>query len=142
MQPPLWLTIAENELGVTEIPGPKSNNRILEYHKSTTLKATNDDIPWCSAFVNWVMQKAKIPGTLSAAARSWLSWGVGLNNTYPAFGAVVILRRGNNPAQGHVGFYVGNTTPETVRVLGGNQGDKVSIINYKKEHVLGYRWLG
>ena len=29
---------------------------------------------------------------------------------------------------------------ETIRVLGGNQGDKVSIENFPKSQVLGYRW--
>lgn len=136
--PPKWLEVAEGELGVAEVPGEDNNLRVLEYHKTTALKATQDSVAWCSSFVNFCLLKAGIQGTHSAAARSWLSWGKELKE--PKFGCIVVLKRGNSPSQGHVGFYVGSTTPETIRVLSGNQSDKVSIQNFKKSDVLGYRW--
>lgn len=139
---PAWLAIAEKELGISEKIGSAHNPRILEYHKATSLMATTDETPWCSAFANWVMRQVGIQGTTSAAARSWLKWGAELDSKHPAFGCIVVLSRGNNPAQGHVGFYCGSTTPDTIRVLGGNQGDKVSIVNFKKTGVLSYRWPG
>lgn len=45
--------IARAEIGVQEIAGVKHNERILQYHQATTLKAEADEVPWCSAFVNW-----------------------------------------------------------------------------------------
>ena len=44
---PRWLSVAYQELrlGIREIPGPEHTGRILDYHKSTTLKATTDEIP-------------------------------------------------------------------------------------------------
>ena len=54
---PKWLEIALKEVGVSEIKGGE-NKRILEYHASTTLKAKEDEIPWCSSFVNWCMVQA------------------------------------------------------------------------------------
>ena len=66
-----WIDIAKGEMHQAEIPGPMANPRIVEYHATTSLKATFDEVPWCSAFVNWVMEQAGIKGTGSAKARSW-----------------------------------------------------------------------
>ena len=134
---PKWLEVAEKELGQHEVAGPESNPRIIEYHKSTTLKATSDEVPWCSSFVNWTMQESGFKGTRSAAARSWVSWGKELKK--PEFGCVIVLKRGDSPSSGHVGFWVGEG-PDHVKVLGGNQGDQVSIANFNKSNVIAYRW--
>lgn len=136
---PAWLQLAENELGVSEIPGPKNNPRILEYQKFTTLKASDDEVPWCSAFANFSMIGAGQKGTWSAAARSWLAYGTGL--TVPAYGCIVVLRRGKSNWQGHVGFYVGTDKNGNYMILGGNQSNKVSIQPFKATDVLGLRWV-
>lgn len=133
---PKWMEIAEKELGQHELSGPESNPKILEYHKATTLKASSDEVPWCSSFVCWVMQEAGYKTTRSASARSWESWGLPLKR--PEFGCVVVLKRGTG-GQGHVGFYVGEG-PDHIKILGGNQGDKVSIANLNKQNVITYRW--
>ncbi len=59
-----WMDIATAELGVHEdsLPG-QHNARIVEYHQTTTLKATDDETPWCSSFVNWVMKQSGRSGT-------------------------------------------------------------------------------
>lgn len=132
-----WMDIAESKLGVKERSGPDAHPDIVEFHQHTSLKATSDEIPWCSSFVNYCMDKAGIPGTHSAAARSWLKWGRAINIPLP--GCIVILKRGTNPAQGHVGFYAGESSG-TVRILGGNQGDRVCYSRYAKTDVIGYRW--
>ncbi|MGL4677802.1 MAG: TIGR02594 family protein [Plesiomonas shigelloides] len=127
--------IAKGEIGQKEIVGPADNQRIVEYHGTTTLKATDDETPWCSAFVNWCHHQAGIPGTNSAAARSWLNWGVSV--TDPQEGDVVIFKRGNPPS-GHVAFFV-KREGDIIRCLGGNQSDQVKISGYKVADVLGYR---
>src|SRR6267378_6228736 len=100
---PPWLVRAIGELGVAELPGEESNLRILEYDLETTLKATSDEVPWCSAFLCWCFEREGIPSTRSAAAKSWLDWGVSISK--PIQGAVVVLSRGENTLQGHVGLY-------------------------------------
>lgn len=45
--------IAKSQIGFKEIPGPDHNKKILEYHTTCLLQATNDETPWCSAFANW-----------------------------------------------------------------------------------------
>jgi|GEM_PF-1164548 len=136
---PPWYTLAKQEMeaGVAEIAGDEHNPRILEYHQTTTLKADDDEKAWCSAFINWCVEMTGVKGSGSAAARSWLQWGFRLMN--PRLGCVVVFSRGRNPAHGHVGFYVGEADGK-VMVVGGNQGDQVSVAGYAKDRVLGYRW--
>jgi conserved hypothetical protein TIGR02594 len=138
MSQPIWLQHAEREIGVTEIPGEVHEDRILQYHKCTSLKATDDETPWCSAFVNWCMERAGIKGTNSAAARSWLDWGQVLDT--PREGCIAIFKRGKPPS-GHVTFYVGpSPDPTYINCLGGNQGDMVKCSRYAIADILGYRW--
>ena len=140
MTVPLWMRLAEAELAahVREVPGPGNNPRVVEYHQATSFKATDDAVPWCSAFVNWCFKEVGISGTRSAAARSWLTWGEALDQ--PEYGCVVVLARGKNPAQGHVAFFTDRRPDGHLLLLGGNQGDAVSIAAYLPEKVLAYRW--
>ena len=134
---PAWMEVAIAESGQREIPGPRHNERILEYHRWTSLQASDDETPWCSAFVNWCMGKAGFAGTNSAAARSWLTWGQRIE---PRYGCIAVLWRGSPAsAQGHVGFYVGEDDGY-ISLLGGNQGDRVSIAKFPKTRVLAFRW--
>jgi uncharacterized protein (TIGR02594 family) len=138
---PPWLTIARAELGVLETPGPESTPRILEYLAATRLPPSmhDDETPWCAAFVCWVLQQAGLEHTASAGARSYLRWGRLL--TDPRLGCVVVLSRPNqdNPSSGHVGFWVGDGQRGPL-ILGGNQGNAVTIRPYAARRVLGYRW--
>lgn len=130
-----WLRLAEKELNTAEIPGDQHNPRILEYHAATTLVATSDEVPWCSAFVTWCLENSGMKSTRSAWARSYLNYGEKIND--PKFGCVVVFARG--ATSGHVGFYVSENADE-VLVLGGNQSNRVSMAYYSKRLVLGYRW--
>jgi uncharacterized protein (TIGR02594 family) len=127
--------IAQGEVGQKEIAGAENNPRIVEYQQAVDLHATDDETPWCSSFVNWCNMQAGVARTKSAAARSWLQWGVKVDP--PQEGDVIILKRGNPPS-GHVGFFV-KSADGLVYVLGGNQSDQVKISAYKRDDVLGYR---
>lgn len=132
------MTVAYRETGVKEIMGDEHHMRILEYHQVTDLQAKTDEVPWCSAFICWCMEKCAIPSTRSALARSWLNWGIELEK--PKEGCVVVLWRGRKDGpSGHVGLFV-KETEKSVYVLGGNQDNSVRLSSYSKERVLGYRW--
>ncbi len=131
---PPWLSIARKEQGVLEEAGIVNNPRILEYHKSTKLRATTDEIPWCSSFACWCMEKAGIPSPKSARAKDWLDWGVPVEK--PTLGCIVVIRRAIN--KGHVGFYESEDS-YSIALTGGNQRDSVCILLYPKTRVLGYR---
>ncbi len=138
---PLWAEIAFRELlfGVAEIPGTEHSARILEYHKTTGLGASDDETPWCAAFVSWALRAVGIRGTGLANARSFADWG---EPCLGRLGGIAVLWRGDpNGWQGHVGFVVGER-PGFIRLLGGNQGDRVSIADYPAERLIGYRWPG
>lgn len=136
-----WHQIAMEELayGVAEVPGNNHNPRILEYHATCSLKATNDETAWCSSFVNWCVIQAGLEGTNDAAARSWLGWSGGSKIKSPRTGAIAVLRRGSQPWQGHVGFFI-DMSDGHVSLLGGNQSDSVSVAPFPKEKVLAFVW--
>ena len=134
---PLHYTIAVQELGVAEIQGKTHNSRILKYHLTTTLKASDDETPWCSSFANWCVIESGKKGTGSAMARSWLKWGEPVD--MPKVGDVVVFWRENkNSSKGHVAFY-SSSDDKYITVLGGNQTNKVCYAKYPRAQLLGYR---
>ncbi len=135
---PVWIELAEKELGVKEIRGGEAA-RIIEYHRATKLAATEDEIAWCSSFMNWVMKKCGRHRTYSASARSWLQKDAGKQlDSFKEY-AIVVFKRGNSSWQGHVTFAIKEDATR-VYCLGGNQGDKVGYSWYSKSKVLGYVW--
>lgn len=127
------------ELGVEEIAGPPSNPRIDEYLRTVGL--SGDETPWCAAFVNWVLMENGLPGTKSAAARSFLNYGVEVPKGKESVGDIAVFSRGDASWQGHVGFIAKVPSPgdETICILGGNQSDKVSIAPQSMARLLGVR---
>jgi len=131
---PVWLLVAEKEIGQKEDP-ILENSRIIQYHSITTLGALKDEVPWCSSFVSWCLEEVGIDSTKSAWARSYLDFGHKIKK--PVLGCVCVFKRG--AVNGHVAFYI-SETKNSIRVLGGNQGNKVCYSNYKKSDLLLYRW--
>jgi uncharacterized protein (TIGR02594 family) len=134
------LAIAKNEIGVTEKVGSENNPRILEYHKTTTLQATDENIPWCAAFVNWCLQQAGMKGTGLANARSFLTWGREILPDEIEEGDIIVMGRTSDPTKGHVGFFVGWTEDKFgFRLLGGNQLDGVNIKEFDRGRIISIR---
>lgn len=132
--------VAIKELGVHETPGSAATARIILYNAHTTLKATSDEIAWCSSFANFSTDIAGFPGTHSAAARSWLDWGIVLDA--PVLGCIVIFDRKDpaNPNAAHVAVCDHpDISNGIIRVVGGNQKNSVCVSRYSVNEVLGYR---
>lgn len=134
---PLHFACQELILGVREFPDPGENPRIVEYLKVVGL-GPDDETSWCSAFVAWCHQQAQVPiPHVTGAARSWLKWGQSVGE--PRVGDVAVLWRGSRSSwQGHVGLWVGGGGGAAI-LLGGNQGDAVSVAPFSTQRVLGYR---
>ena len=137
-----WMVHALNELGQRELPGDAENPRVHAYYASVigeerSSHLHDDTTPWCSAFANWCMQHYG-PGSGSLSARSWTHWGIPSERR---MGCVVVFSRPPDPSHGHVAFYTGEHA-DSLLVLGGNQGNSVSIKPYAKTRVIGYRWPG
>ena len=93
---------------------------------------------WCAAFVNSTLQQAGMQGTGKLNARSYLDWGQAVDA--PERGDIAVFSRGDPSGwQGHVGFFDGYNEDGTIRVLGGNQGNAVSIASYSPNALLGFR---
>ena len=136
------LETAINEFGVKEIKGPIHNERIVQYAQESNLTwITDDETAWCSTFINWVAKESGLKYSRSAAARSWLKMGFDVSEPEPG-DLVVFWREDINSHYGHVGIYMGFSIDKTrIYVLGGNQGDAVSISAYPAERVLSFRRL-
>lgn len=141
-----WMRVAHGELLIHENSAPgQHNKRIVEYHQTTTLKATDDETPWCSAFVNWALVKSGYTGSGSAAARSWLEWGTKL--TCPREGAITIVKKkaasttAGTASGFHVAFLV-SASSSALRLLGGNQSNSVKFSDFSTTQweLKGYRW--
>ena len=142
--------IASRFVGVKELPGEQDNPFIMAFLKLDASWPENEGVPWCSAFVNFVSWLLRLPRSKSLSARSNLSVGtpVGIHEARVGFDIVILKRgEGNQPgperldAPGHVGFFAGWQDPTTVLVLGGNQGNAVSIQPFLSDRILGIRRL-
>jgi uncharacterized protein (TIGR02594 family) len=94
---------------------------------------------WCAAFVNWCLIQAAAPHLGYATARSWLDFGTPV--AHPVHGCITVIKPSSSTGSttGHVAFYV-ETRGNHVHLLGGNQGDAVSVAPFRETKVLGYRW--
>lgn len=113
--------------GVMEYEGRDAHPRILEYLATTTIRATDDATPWCSAIMNWAVRQLGMAGTDSAASASWEKWGEALKK--PVDGCIIGFIR--QDGSGHVGIYIGEDE-YNYKILGGNQADRVKISNFAK----------
>ena len=138
MQQPRWLATAWAELGQREVEGASDNARIRAFFRDVGQPVSlHDEVAWCAAFVGACIERAGLASTRSLMARSYLRWGAALGEG--RFGAVAVLSRGSDPSAGHVGFLLGETASHVV-LLGGNQGDAVSVAAFPKTRLLGLRW--
>ena len=129
----------ERKAIIKELPVAGQNHpRIVWYHAFTTLKATTDEVPWCSAFMCAAAASCGYPSTKSALARSWAKYG---DEGTGEVGDIVILSRGNSTTTGHVGFINSQYRKgdEYVEILGGNQNNCLSVAKFKADRIVAIR---
>lgn len=138
MEQAAWLKAAWAEFGVREIPGAASEMRISGYFRDCGHgEITSDAVPWCAAFVGAMLKRAGFGTTGSLMARSYLEYGQAMATPVP--GAIAVLSRGTDPSAGHCGFYLGSAEGQII-LLGGNQGDAVTVEAFPEPRLLGFRW--
>ena len=138
MADPVWLTKATEYIGTAEVSGKKHNPKIVELWSLAKVpnKVTDDETPWCAAFVSAMLEISGFVSAQTGWARAYLDWGKSI--AIPVRGCIVVFSRGKN--MGHVGFVVGRDKNGNLMVLGGNQGDAVNIKPFAVSRVIGYRW--
>lgn len=141
--------IAQRFIGTKEIPGSRDNPQVLAMLQLDAAWPDGDEVPWCSAFTNYVAWLLRLPRSKSLSARSWLAVGTPVPlEKARANSDVVILKRGEGDqpgpevlaAPGHVGFFSG-LIDDNVYLLGGNQSNQVNVSSFPKSRVLGVRRL-
>lgn len=127
-------------IGQEEKAGYEDNNPVIVgMIRRVWSWAKEDEIPWCSAFMNAIAEELSLEKTNTLAARDWLDVGEEIEE--PEKGDVAIFwRESISSWKGHVGIFVRKDS-ENIWVLGGNQGNKVSISPYPIYRLLGFRRL-
>lgn len=121
--------------GIAETPGPQNTPVIMGWAKELKIDYYKaDETPWCGLFASIVMARAGRPIAKDPLrALSWAEWGVPV--TIPMYGDILTFKRDGG---GHVGLYAAEDD-QFYYVLGGNQGDKVSISPKRKETLFAAR---
>jgi uncharacterized protein (TIGR02594 family) len=139
-----WLSLEEGpkhllkaiELyGTKEIVGPKHNPVIMGWAKELGITYyKNDEIPWCGLFMAIVIKRAdRTPVKDPLRALSWVNFGKEVKD--PMLGDILTFKRDGG---GHVGIYCGENK-SVYYVLGGNQGNTVSIVPIAKSRLFEVR---
>jgi uncharacterized protein (TIGR02594 family) len=151
---PRMLLEALKLYGVLEAAGPGNNPTILAWADEVGDKAGTayakwaagwyaaDSTAWCGLFMAVVAVRANVesrpermPPEKYLSALEWTRFGVGMNHKDAMLGDVLVFSRSGG---GHVALYVGEDAT-AYHVLGGNQGDTVSLTRILKARCVAVR---
>ena len=140
--------LAQRFTSIEEVGGNVDNPQIMAMLKLDARWPSNDEVPLCSAFANYICWLARLPRSKDLRARSWLNIGRCIPLDQAEAGDIVVIKRGKGEqpgpevidVQGHVGFYAGMFSG-FIEILGGNQGDTVKVSRYPRDRLLGVRRL-
>ncbi|MBW4707094.1 TIGR02594 family protein [Roseobacter sp. YSTF-M11] len=135
-----WIEVAQREAALdpearSEIAGPQSNPRILNYFEvgaSWFDPENGDETDWCAVFVNYCLETSGYVGTNHPGARSffWNKRNQFIKLNEPRKFCIAVRRYAPfmdadwTTGRGHVGFVV-DYSDTHVKLLGGNQGNTV-----------------
>jgi uncharacterized protein (TIGR02594 family) len=128
------------DYGLKEFDGPASNPEIITMGEEMGIDVEDDStLAWCSLALNYYAKTCGYEYSNSLSARSWLQMPIKVLK--PTLGDIVVLWRENPTSwKGHVGLFI-SMDDLRVYILGGNQGNMISIAAYPKDRILGIRKL-
>lgn len=140
---PNTIKLALAELGVKEVVGRGSNRTIIGWRDELNQAGakvagySDDDIPWCGLFAAIIAFRRLKNAAEVVKEPLWaLNWAkYGVKSPAASIGDVLVFKR---PSGGHVGFYVAEDAT-AYHVLGGNQGNTVSIARIAKNRCIAAR---
>lgn len=139
VQPKSPFKLAQSFVGLQERRDQATIASFIKKASGQSLDPTKT--AWCAAFVNAVLSESGHDGTGKLNARSFLDYGMPIDQ--PTQGDIVVFWRDDPESwKGHVGFFAGRETKggkEFIKVLGGNQDDRVSVKLYPADRLLGAR---
>jgi uncharacterized protein (TIGR02594 family) len=137
---PRTIELSIELLGVQEVVGKGSNKTIISWRddlnqEGVSIKGfSDDDIAWCGLFVAFItfMRRGESKDVVKDPlwARNWVNYGI--KSKKPSLGDVLVFKRNGG---GHVGFYIAEDS-FYYHVIGGNQGNRVSITRIEKSRLL------
>ena len=138
---PKTIQVAIREIGVAEIVGKGSSDRIMRWRDVLKASGANvagfsdDDIPWCGLFVAYVChasgkEVAKDP----LWAKNWAKYGTKVDK--PCLGDILVYERPGGG--GHVEFYIAETEDLYIGI-GGNKTNRVKISPIEKSRCIAVR---
>lgn len=139
-----WVLRARQYVGEAEIKGHRHNPIIIgmlddmgRFGNESRAWWREDETPWCGLFVGWIMGMSdRFVVKEWYRAKEWASSHLTKLDA-PAYGAIAVMDRSGG---GHVGFVVGKDAKGNVMLIGGNQGDAVSIKPFARARITGYYW--
>jgi uncharacterized protein (TIGR02594 family) len=126
---PKMLLEALKLYGVTEVPGTGDNPQILAWAREIGQASVynHDSIAWCGLFMATLAHRAGKSFDFNPLwALNWQKFGTPQKQAM--LGDVLTFTRDGG---GHVALYVGEDR-DAYHILGGNQGDRVSIVRKLK----------
>lgn len=129
---PRHLLKAVELFGTKETVGSKHNPVIMGWAREVKLSNIYiaDEIPWCGLFMAVIIHRAQRQVVANPLrALSWNDFGVEVDTAM--LGDILTFTRQGG---GHVGLYVGEDST-AYHVLGGNQGNAVSIVRIAKSRL-------
>ena len=133
---PRLVQAAIEYIGLKEVPGQKNNPVIMQMAEAVGVADIykNDDTSWCALFISFLCKKTNKPLPLTKdkydyiRAAWFLKYGNPVRSGDEKLGDILVFQRtGGN----HVGIYIAESK-DTFYVLGGNQGNSVSIAEISK----------
>jgi len=101
----------------------------INYHKKTGINMSSmvgNSNPWCASFINYCLKESGYSTSGSASSQSFSKNKNFIKVSQPIYGAIVLLRK-KGSWTGHVAFIYCLFEDGEIGVLGGNQGDSVTI---------------
>lgn len=133
-----WIAESKKVFGLHEVHHNKRLRQWLISDRNTL--GDPAQLPWCGDFVETAIKRSlpteELTGKLAENpywARNWSEFGIPVP---PIYGSIAVFTRDGG---GHVGFLVGFDDTDYY-VLGGNQGNTVSVVRIAKNRLLATRW--
>jgi len=136
MQP--WTKTAFQYWQQAELPGKANNPLIIDFFQYVEhVEPINDETPCCAAAMNFWLEVNGIKGTNSPIARSFLKWGIKLDE--PKLECIVIHKSPLNLWAGHVGILCYHNVNHHI-LYGANQDNMCGFKTYPNNLIIGLRW--
>lgn len=135
-KPVAWIEYGKQFVGTKEIPGKQHSPAIVNMLIRLNAWWKDDETPWCGVFVGDCLKQSgrAIPKDWYRA-KAYADYGTLLSK--PAYGALAVMSRQGG---GHVGIVVGQDAAGNILLLGGNQGNMVSVAAFPRARITHYVW--